>query len=225
MAATIALFDLDGTLCSGHLWEGFIKYYFKHKRKRAWILAFWTVHSALWLLVKCRLLSREEFTVKWMEDLCRIFEGETTEQVLGGFRWVTDNCMVESLRSDVVDILEWHKQRGHIVAIISATSTALLQVVGQVLGVTHVIGTTLEVVDGTYTGRVAKPVCFGQNKPRLLEEFISENGLRIDLSASFAYADSIFDVPLLQLVGNPVATYPDRGLRQIAERNRWRILP
>jgi HAD superfamily hydrolase (TIGR01490 family) len=225
MTTAVALFDLDGTLCSGHIWEGFIRYYLKHKKKRAWILAFWAVHSALWLLVKCKLLSRENYTVKWMEDLCGIFKGASSEDVLGMFHWVTENYMVKSLRSDVVDILKWHKQSGHIVAIVSATSTALLEVVGQILGVSNVIGTKLEVVDGTYTGKVIKPVCFGQNKARLLEQFISENGLKIDRSSSFAYADSIFDVPLLKLVGNPVATYPDKGLRQFAEHNNWQILP
>ena len=141
------------------------------------------------------------------------------------FDWVTDNYMLNSLRSDVVDILEWHKQSGHIVAIVSATSTVLLETVGQRLGVSHVIGTKLEVVDGTYTGKVVKPVCFGQNKAKLLQQFLRQNGLKIDLSSSFAYADSISDVPLLKLVGNPVATYPDKGLRQFAEDNKWRILP
>ena len=141
------------------------------------------------------------------------------------FDWVTDNYMLNSLRSDVVDILQWHKQSGHIVAIVSATSTVLLETVGQRLGVSHVIGTKLEVVDGTYTGKVVKPVCFGQNKAKLLQQFLRQNGLKIDLSSSFAYADSISDVPLLKLVGNPVATYPDKGLRQFAEDNKWRILP
>lgn len=225
MTTAIALFDLDGTLCSGHIWEGFIKYYLKHRKKRAWILAFWAVHLALWLLVKCKLLSREKYTVKWMEDLCGIFKGASSEDVLGMFHWVTENYMVKSLRSDVVDILEWHKQSGRIVAIVSATSTALLETVGQTLGVSNVVGTKLEVVDGTYTGKVIKPVCFGQNKARLLKQFISENGLKIDCSSSFAYADSIFDVPLLKLVGNPVAIYPDKGLRQFAEHNNWQILP
>jgi len=225
MTSTIALFDLDGTLCSGHLWEGFIKYYLKHKKKRAWILAFWAVHLGSWLLVKCRLWSREKYTAKWMEDLCGIFKGASSEEVLAMFDWVTDNYMLSSLRSDVVDILEWHKQSGHIVVIVSATSTVLLETVGQRLGVSHVIGTKLEVVDGTYTGKVVKPVCFGQNKAKLLQQFIRQNGLKIDLSSSFAYADSISDVALLKLVGNPVATYPDKGLRQFAEDNKWRILP
>ncbi|GAI00390.1 unnamed protein product, partial [marine sediment metagenome] len=96
---------------------------------------------------------------------------------------------------------------------------------GQELGVHNVIGTKLEVIDGRYTGRTIKPACFGENKVKLLEEYIGQNGLEIDLSASFAYADSVFDIPLLKLVGNPVATYPDENLRQFARHNGWKILP
>ena len=108
--------------------------------------------------------------------------------------------------------------------IVSATFGEFLEVIGQRLGVPDVIGTKLEVVDGKYTGKVVKPLCFGENKVKLLKEFINRNGLKIDLSSSFAYADSIFDAPLLKLVGNPVATYPDKDLRQLAEHDGWRIL-
>jgi len=225
MSKVAAIFDLDGTLSSEHIWEGFLKYYFTHKKKRAWILAFWATHSALWLLSKCKLYDKEKCWLKWMEDLGGIFKGASKEEALQVFHWVTDNCISKSLRSDVVDILHQHKQSGHIVVIVSATFSGLLEVIGQELAVPNVIGTRLEVVDGKYTGRIVKPLCFGENKAVLLKEFIGRNGLEIDLPSSFAYADSIFDVPLLKLVGNPVATYPDKDLRQWAEHNGWRILP
>ena len=108
--------------------------------------------------------------------------------------------------------------------IVSAAFSELLRVVGQRLGVSNIIGTKLEVVDGRYTGNAVQPLCFAGNKAKLLKEFIDQNGLEIDSSSSFAYADSIFDAPLLKLVGNPVATYPDKDLRQLAEQNGWQIL-
>ena len=224
MTSTAALFDLDGTLSSGHIWEGFLQYYLVRKKKRAWILVFWITHSALWLLSKCKLYSGEKCRVKWMDDLSGIFEGASREEVLEVFHWVADNYMFQSLRSDVVQILNRHKQSGHIVVIVSATFSEFLEVIGQKLGVSNVIGTKLEVIDGRCTGKIIKPLCFGENKAKLLKEFIDRNGLEIDTPASFAYADSIFDVPLLKLVGNPVATYPDRHLRHLAEHNGWRIL-
>lgn len=64
MTKTMALFDLDGTLSRGHMWGGFLRYYFVHKRKRAWIVVFWGRNLALWLLEKCRLISEEELRAK-----------------------------------------------------------------------------------------------------------------------------------------------------------------
>jgi len=225
MTDIIALFDLDGTLSSGRIWEGFLKYYLIRKKKRAWILAFWVTHLALWLLNKCKLLGSEKYKVKWLEDLSGIFKGASEEEVIDVYHWVSDNYISKSLRNDVVEILNQHKQSGHIVVIVSATYSKLLQIVGQRLGVPYVVGTKLEVIDGKYTGKTVKPLCFGENKAKLLKEFIDQNGLEIDSSSSFAYADTIFDVPFLELVGNPVATYSDKDLRQLAEHNGWRILP
>ncbi len=225
MTSIMALFDLDGTLSSGHILEGFLKYYLIRKRRRAWVLGFWVAHSALWFLSKCKLYDEEKCRTKWMEDLSRIFKGANREGGQEVFHWVADNYVFESLRSDVVEILHKHKQSGHMVVIVSGAFTELLEIVGQRLGVPNVIGTKLEVINGRYSGKIIKPLCFGENKARLLKEFMERNGLEIDSSASFAYADSIFDVPLLELVDNPVATYPDKDLRQLAEHNGWQVLP
>ena len=58
----------------------------------------------------------------------------------------------------------------------------------------------------------------------LLTELLAKSGLEVDLSQSFAYGDSIFDVPVLELVGNPVAVYPDDELWNYASQRGWRIL-
>jgi len=163
--------------------------------------------------------------MKWAEDLSVFFRGASKGEVLEAFRWVVYNYIVKSLRSDIVDILDQHKQNRHVVIIISGVFGNLLEIVGQTLGVPDVIGTKLEVIDAKYTGKIIKPVCSGKNKVKLLEEFIIQNELDINLPSSFAYADSAFDIPLLRLVGNPVATYPDKNLRQFAEHNGWQVLP
>jgi phosphoserine phosphatase len=47
----------------------------------------------------------------------------------------------------------------------------------------------------------------------------------VDLAESYAYADSTSDLHLLEMVGHPVATYPDDGLRPIALERGWQIFP
>lgn len=225
MINAAALFDLDGTLSRGGIWNGFFKYYLTHNKKRAWILTFWVIHSALWLLSKCKLYSGEKCRVKWMENLSGVFKGASIEETLDVFNWVSDRYVFKSLRSDIIDILNQHKRNGDVVIIVSAAYSELVEIVGQGLDVPNAIGTKLEVIDGKYNGKIVQPPCFSENKVKLLEEFISRNELEIDLSASSAYADSIFDTPLLEMVGNPVATYPDRDLCLLAKHKGWRILP
>jgi hypothetical protein len=46
----------------------------------------------------------------------------------------------------------------------------------------------------------------------------------IDLEGSYAYSDSITDLPMLETVGNPVAVNPEKELRKVAEEREWPIL-
>ena len=60
----------------------------------------------------------------------------------------------------------------------------------------------------------------GQDKvERILEEYGDA-----DFALSCAYADSISDLGLLEMVGTPVAVCPDSGLRQIAVERGWRVM-
>jgi hypothetical protein len=45
----------------------------------------------------------------------------------------------------------------------------------------------------------------------------------IDLANSYAYSDSITDLPMLELVGNPVAVNPDRDLARVAREREWEV--
>jgi HAD superfamily hydrolase (TIGR01490 family) len=140
------------------------------------------------------------------------------------FRWVADQALLPSLRPDVAEVLRQHQAQGHQVVLVSGAFEEPLACVGERLGVQHVVGTRLELNRGRYTGRAAKPSCFGDDKVALLTELLARSGLEVDLSQSFSYGDSIFDVPVLELVGNPVAVYADNELWNYASQRGWRIL-
>ena len=46
----------------------------------------------------------------------------------------------------------------------------------------------------------------------------------IDLAASYAYSDSVTDLPMMELVGHPVAVNPDRPLLRIANEREWEVV-
>ena len=74
------------------------------------------------------------------------------------------------------------------------------------------------------SGRIIPPFCFAEGKVERLNKFFNENNLSVDFQNSFAYSDGFFDLPMLELVGNPVAVAPDDKLLKIAKNRGWQII-
>ena len=74
--------------------------------------------------------------------------------------------------------------------------------------------------DGRLTGDLQSPPAAGEARATLLEEYAARHGL--DLSESFAYADGISDLPMMELAATPVAVNPDARLSQVAGQRGWR---
>ena len=222
---TAAIFDLDGTLFTGHFWQGIVKHHIKHKIKLPSVIAYLTTHMPLWAASKLKILSEETYKVKWGEDLAATLRGLKREEILKIFEWIVTNYVMKLLRPDIMALVQRHKKERHTTIVLSGSFNDFLEIIKQRLDVEHVVGTKMEMVNDICSGSIVKPLCFGINKARLLKEFISQAKLNIDLTSSFAYADSIVDVPVLEMVGNPVATYPDKKLLDLARCKGWQILP
>jgi phosphoserine phosphatase len=84
-----------------------------------------------------------------------------------------------------------------------------------------VIATRAAVDDeGRYTGEI-ELYAYGPGKADAVRAMAEEEG--IDLEASYAYSDSITDLPLLEVVGNPVVVNPDSELAAIAAERGWEV--
>jgi putative phosphoserine phosphatase/1-acylglycerol-3-phosphate O-acyltransferase len=91
------------------------------------------------------------------------------------------------------------------------------------LGLDDVIATRYGVAaDGTYDGTVDGPFVWSTGKLAAVKEWAERHG--VDLSASFAYSDSVYDTPLLAAVGNPVVVNPDPRMVLMAAARRWPVL-
>jgi HAD superfamily hydrolase (TIGR01490 family) len=116
-----------------------------------------------------------------------------------------------------------HQDAGRRVYIITAASNELAEMLAQVLALDGGIGSQFSVVkDGVYTGEPTGVFVYRTGKARAIESLAEREG--IDLSASYAYSDSESDLPMLQLVGNPVAVNPDSELARVARENGWQVL-
>jgi HAD superfamily hydrolase (TIGR01490 family) len=149
-------------------------------------------------------------TKGWARDEIEALVTETVDEV------VTPLVYAEALA-----VMEDHRGAGRRVVVISASPEEIVRPLCRHLGVSDVIATRAAVdEDGRYTGELDL-YAYGPGKAEAMRAMAEEEG--IDLEASYAYSDSITDLPMLEAVGHPVAVNPDAALRLIAEQRGWEI--
>ncbi|EYR61961.1 Inhibition of morphological differentiation protein [Actinotalea ferrariae CF5-4] len=123
--------------------------------------------------------------------------------------------------AEALELIAHHQAQGRDVVIVSASSTEIVEPVAAMLGADHVIASRMEVHDGRYTGAFTS-YAYGPAKADAVRELAAREGY--DLSASYAYSDSVTDVPLLEAVGRAAVVNPDRALRRLAADRGWAAL-
>jgi HAD superfamily hydrolase (TIGR01490 family) len=157
----------------------------------------------------------------WTKNMMVQFRGQSEAELEREARVWFEESVAQTIYPRAVELLREHEERGHVVAIVSGATKFVVRPVAERLGVRHLLYTRLEVQSGCFTGRVVEPICFEEGKIYWIQQFIEEQG--IDLAKSFFYTDSITDLPLLDLVGHPVAVNPDPLLYRTAVRRRWPV--
>lgn len=114
-----------------------------------------------------------------------------------------------------------HRAKGHTIVIVSSATKYQVQHVATELGIGNVLCTELEVDDGTLTGRIVPPVCYGQGKLDAARRFADKQGIK--LGKSYFYTDGAEDLPLLEAVGFPRPLNPDRKLDARSRREGWPV--
>ncbi|MEM1328640.1 MAG: HAD-IB family hydrolase [Bacteroidota bacterium] len=114
-----------------------------------------------------------------------------------------------------------HLAKGHTVAIISAATPYQVNPIARDLGIDHVMCTRLEVERGKFTGNIIEPACWGEGKVYAAEQLAEQHNL--DLGKSYFYTDSVEDLALLEMVGNPRPMNPDAKLAALAYKNAWPV--
>jgi HAD superfamily hydrolase (TIGR01490 family) len=154
---------------------------------------------------------------------------ELSRMVHGWDAGAIRDIVVEGLESivrpliygEALALIERHRAAGQDIVLVSSSGQDVVEPIGELLGVDHVISTRMVLEDGRYTGEIAF-YAYADNKVTAIRELAARH--RYDLSASYAYSDSVTDLPLLRSVGHPHVVNPDRGLRKAAAAHGWPIL-
>lgn len=119
-------------------------------------------------------------------------------------------------------LLEKHRARGDYLLIITATNSFVTRPIAELLNVDDILATDPEILDGRYTGKSIGTPCFQGGKVIRLHEWLKTNDQQ--LNGAYFYSDSINDLPLLELVTNPVAVDPDERLEKFAKEKGWQVI-
>src|SRR3954470_10876018 len=122
----------------------------------------------------------------------------------------------------MLEVAYRHQDAGRPVFIVTAASNEIAELLASVLVFAGGIGARSEVRDGVYTGRPEGPFTYREGKAEAIREVADREG--IDLSESWAYSDSESDLPMLRVVGHPVAVNPDAALARVAREEGWEIM-
>lgn len=123
--------------------------------------------------------------------------------------------------AEAVELIADHHCRGHAVVVLSASGAEMVAPIAALVGADDYVATRMALADGRYTGEI-EFYCYGEQKAAAAREIAAQHGY--DLASCSAYTDSITDLPLLEIVGHPVAVNPDRALRREAVRRGWPVL-
>jgi HAD superfamily hydrolase (TIGR01490 family) len=213
-----AFFDLDRTLM-----EGSSAFQFGRAAYRAGLLSRRQLVSDGWANLKFRLRgASDEDSHELRDRISRSLEGTRVRDmerlgadVLAG--------VLPRLYPQVLELAYGHQDDGRRVYIVTAASQELAGMLARVLAFDGAIGSQFsEVVDGVYTGRPSGLFVYGGGKALAIEQLAEREGL--DLSESYAYSDSASDLPMLSVVGHPVAVNPDSALAKAAREKSWDVL-
>jgi HAD superfamily hydrolase (TIGR01490 family) len=210
-----AIFDVDGTLVGSNV----VSYYAWLKMREMptvarplWAAAFLAKIPFYWALDK---VSRAHFNRAFYKNYAGWEPSRARHLGQESFPGFT----LSRIYPEALACLREHKRMGHRVVLLSGALDFLLDPFKDLAD--DVLSASLAEEDGVYTGELSGAPVAGEARARMLASFARKRG--VDLARSYAYADSISDLPMLEAVGNPVAVNPDRRLAAAASSRGWQL--
>jgi HAD superfamily hydrolase (TIGR01490 family) len=211
-----AFFDLDKTIIARSSPLALGRSFFKEG-----LIGRSTLLKSLYAQFVFHLMGADEDKMERLrEEAAKLTAGWEQEKVRRVVEEVLEEVISPLIYAEALERLHDHQQAGRMVCIVSSSPEEIVEPLARMLRVDHYISTKVKVEDGKFTGELDF-YAYGPHKAEAIRALAASRGL--DLSGSFAYTDSITDLPMLESVGNPVAVNPDKELRRVATERGWRV--
>jgi HAD superfamily hydrolase (TIGR01490 family) len=213
--SVLAVFDVEGTLVESNVVEAYLWLRLAETGGLARAREVASVAARVPTLLNAERRDRGEF----LRMFYRQYEGASASDVRALAASTLPDLFLRRLSAAAVRRIRKHREAGHTVVFITG---ALDFIVEPIAGLADVIVTAkLQERDGIFIGDLERPPLVGEARASWLRDYARATGA--DLEASYAYADSMSDLPLLEAVGNPAAVNPDVALARIARKRRWPV--
>lgn len=212
MTNRVAVFDLDRTLIAGSSAQVFGQML----RDMGVELPASPGQSTYFRLYE--RFGEDPITMRIARHASRLFTGESVANVEAAGKMAADVLASDLLPAAAAEMAE-HRAAGAKLLLATTGPRELALPFAAAAGFDDVLSTIYRSVDGVYDGTNDGPYVWGDKKADAVAIWAGEHG--VDLTASSAYSDSWYDVPLLELVGTPVAVNADLRLFTFARAQGW----
>jgi alcohol-forming fatty acyl-CoA reductase len=210
-----AIFDVDGTLVDSNVVSHYAWLRMRElpaALRPLWAAAFVARVPYYWALDK---ISRAHFNRAFYKN----YRGWKPARAHTLGKESFSGYVLKRLYPEAIATLRAHKEAGHRVVLLSGALDFILEPFKDLAD--DVLTARLEEENGAYTGELSGAPVAGEARARMLASFARRR--KLDLSRSYAYADSISDLPMLEAVGNPVVVNPDSRLGKAAKERGWQV--
>jgi len=211
----VVFFDLDDSLINKDANSLWIRWRVRRER--------WAVVEAMLALASLYRAYKKGRVTHWR--LSNYYRTRTRGMSLEEYRSRVARFFQERgqlhIYPQAASLLFAYQRLGAELVMITGSDDVVARAYGQALGFTHIISNRLQ-TDGSRITGLEQPMCYGPGKVDLARQFLAARGLSFD-DAAF-YTDSHSDVPLLEMVHQPVVLNPSAELREIAGMRGWPCL-
>ncbi|MCW1928774.1 HAD family hydrolase [Bhargavaea beijingensis] len=217
----VAIFDFDGTLYQNETFDFMMRHLKHHPEYGKLYGKFFRRILPLYTGYKMKLVPSPIMKEKSMRAYLAPFSGISEEELTRFFRDMAA-LMRDGFNPEVVRRVHQHAEAGDRVMLVSGAFTPLLREAVKDLPFDDVIGTDIPYSGATYDGQTNIYHIRSERKNERIHSALGDSTVAWEESAAFG--DTLSDMTVLELVGNPVAVRPEEGLRNIASERKWEII-
>ncbi|SFQ08459.1 HAD-superfamily subfamily IB hydrolase, TIGR01490 [Psychrobacillus psychrotolerans] len=217
----VAIFDFDGTIYAEETFTLLMKHLKEHPTYHSSYKRFYRAIVPPYIANKLKLYPDNKMKKRSMQLYLEAFNGLTKQEMDIYFSEIKAT-MQQDFNAKVLERLKRHQEENIHILLVSGAYTQFLERVTDGLVFNQIIGTDIFYKDDKVYTKNAINHVNGQQKTLKVHEAL--DGHQIDWENSYAYGDSFSDMPVLELVGNPVAVRPEEKLRSLANARGWEVM-